>query len=134
MAWKTCIGTVLLLLSACEVPPEADNVGLISPVAGRATVTDGDSIRIGVESIRLWGIDAPELDAAGGQQSKDNLVDLIGSKSVSCWRRQKARSFDRLVAACFVGARDLAALQVCAGHAKDAPQFSRGFYDQPECR
>jgi endonuclease YncB( thermonuclease family) len=43
--------------------PVAALVLLVEPVAAadQLRISDGDTIRIGNERIRLWGIDAPEL-------------------------------------------------------------------------
>ncbi|HEX5006513.1 MAG TPA: thermonuclease family protein [Hyphomonadaceae bacterium] len=59
-----------------------------------ADVIDGDTIRMGDVSLRLWGIDAPENDqlcrAASGEpfkcggDSRDHLAGLIADKLVSC--------------------------------------------------
>lgn len=63
------------------------------PVAGRAEVIDGDSLRIGREEIRLKDIDAPEgrqtCTRAGsawdcGEEARRTLQRLIGRESVSC--------------------------------------------------
>ena len=51
------------------------------------SVIDGDSIIIiedGIErEIRLWGIDAPEYDQDGADDSRDGLRDLVAHKRVS---------------------------------------------------
>jgi endonuclease YncB( thermonuclease family) len=60
----------------------------------RVRITDGDSLRRGSQRIRLFGIDAPELDQecrdgdgrlyACGQSARRALQDLIGSSEISC--------------------------------------------------
>jgi endonuclease YncB( thermonuclease family) len=92
---------------------------------GRVTVNDGDSITLGVERIRLRGIDAPEFDqtcrrgAADypcGRRARESLSALIGGRPVTCsgWQRDK---YDRLLAQCTAGGRDLNRSQVEAGWA-----------------
>jgi endonuclease YncB( thermonuclease family) len=59
-----------------------------------ADIVDGDTIRMGDVSLRLWGIDAPEADqlcrAASGEPfqcgsvSGEHLVSLISDKLVAC--------------------------------------------------
>jgi len=92
---------------------------------GSVTVNDGDSLTIGAERIRLRGIDAPEYgqscrkdgaDYPCGRRARDALSTLIGGRPVSCsgWERDK---YDRLLAACTAGGRDLNRGQVEAGWA-----------------
>jgi endonuclease YncB( thermonuclease family) len=45
-------------------------------------------------------------------------------------RRSKTRSGKRVVTQCFLGARDVAAQMVRAGHARDWPKYSGGGYSQ----
>lgn len=92
---------------------------------GRVVVNDGDSLTIGTERIRLRGIDAPEYgqtcrsdgtDYPCGRRARDSLSTLIGGQPVSCsgWERDK---YDRLLATCTAGGRDLNRSQVEAGWA-----------------
>ncbi|MGE0499487.1 MAG: thermonuclease family protein [Rhizobiaceae bacterium] len=91
---------------------------------GAATISDGDSLVIGGERIRLRGIDAPELDQtctangadyACGRSARDALrVLAAGSATCQGWERDKYR---RLLAVCRAGGRDLNRAQVEAGWA-----------------
>ena len=78
-----------------------------------AHVIDGDSLRIGDEEVRLFGIDAPEyqqicIDQKTGQafscgkRSRAHLEWMIDGREVRCegWERDK---FDRLLGECHVG-------------------------------
>ncbi|HEY7798497.1 MAG TPA: hypothetical protein VIA80_07025 [Hyphomonadaceae bacterium] len=59
-----------------------------------ADIVDGDTIRMGDVSLRLWGIDAPEADqlcrAASGEpfrcadSAREHLAGLIADKLISC--------------------------------------------------
>ncbi len=90
-------------------------------------ITDGDTFRCdGALRIRLWGVDAPERDAPGGPAAARALADITFGQTVVCRRRGK--SYDRVVAQCWVGRRDVAAELVRRGHAADWPKFSRGLY------
>jgi len=90
-------------------------------------IIDGDTFRCDrALKIRLWGVDAPERNAEGGPAATRALAELTRGQTVVCRRRGK--SYDRIVAQCFVGNRDLAAELVRKGAALDAPRFSKGRY------
>jgi endonuclease YncB( thermonuclease family) len=92
---------------------------------GRVTVNDGDSLTLGTERIRLRGIDAPEFDQTCrkgdadypcGRRSRESLSALIGGRPVSCSGRERDK-YDRLLATCTAGGKDLNRSQVEAGWA-----------------
>ena len=105
-------------------------------IVGRATVTDGDTIRIHEHRIRLHGIDAPESgqtcqDAAGrdyrcGQKATLALSEKIGQQSVSCDERDVDR-YGRIVAVCFAGGVDLNGWLVQQGWAIAYTRYSRDY-------
>ena len=99
---------------------------------GRATVTDGDTIRIGKARIRLHGIDAPESQQACsengqtwrcGDAATAALKSVIGSQSVSCTKRDTDR-YGRVVAECRAGAVNLNVWMVRQGFALAYRRFS----------
>jgi len=78
---------------------------------GQVRVTDGDSIVLDNERIRLRGIDAPELnqtcgkDGASypcGRMARDELVGLTNGKPVTCQGSERDR-YGRLLAVCLAG-------------------------------
>lgn len=90
--------------------PSSDSSSTVT-IVGKATVTDGDSLRINDGKIRLWGIDAPELQQFCQQSSatwpcgieaKKALTDRIGQQSVFC-RQEDVDRYGRSVAECYVG-------------------------------
>lgn len=107
---------------------------------GPAQATDGDSLRLADDRIRLLGIDAPELDqicwdASGtewscGRAARDRLASLVASGSASC-QPQGHDKYGRILAVCEVGRRDLGAALVADGLA-----IAKGDYDgeQAEAR
>lgn len=110
-------------------------------LAGRAKVVDGDSLQVAGQQIRLFGIDAPESrqqcqTVAGrsyscGRDATRALEAAIGGRAVACTLLTHDR-FDRDVAICAVGGRDLGETMVRAGHAIELPQHSGGRYTEAE--
>jgi len=92
------------------------------------TVTDGDTIRDGALRVRLWGIDAPEMDTRQGPSARAYLRQMIGDLPVACDPRGTDR-YGRTVAICYLpDGRDLACEMVRAGWAVDWPRYSGGAY------
>ncbi|WP_293683156.1 thermonuclease family protein [uncultured Phenylobacterium sp.] len=110
-------------------------------LTGPARVVDGDTFSVGVERVRLWGVDAPEgrqvcLDAKGqgyacGDVARDQLVRLIGGRVVRCEIRDRD-PYGRAVSRCMAASTDLGGAMVRAGWAVDYAQFSRGVYASTE--
>lgn len=53
-------------------------------ISGHPEVVDGDTIKIEGRSLRLAGIDAPEMKQSRGQWSKYQLIDIIRGREVVC--------------------------------------------------
>ena len=108
-----------------------------SVVRGQCWVVDGDTICIDRISIRLSGIDAPELDHPYGKSAKFALIKLCQGQTIRA-DVHEATSHDRLVATCYLpDGRDLAAEMVKMGLAVDWPKYSGGKYrplEQPDVR
>jgi len=94
------------------------------PIEGRATAVDGDTLRLGGERIRLVGLDAPErdqtcTDANGaewpcGEAARQRMAALVADGGLSCAPRGRDR-YDRLLAVCTMGTKDVAAAMVTEG-------------------
>jgi endonuclease YncB( thermonuclease family) len=106
---------------------------------GRATVIDGDSLRVAGEEIRLIGIDAPEYrqtcrnehgrDWACGREARAQLVSLLAGHQVRCAARGRDR-FARTLAVCAAGnVADIGEALVRTGYAVD---FMDGAYRSAE--
>lgn len=97
-------------------------------VQGRAYIIDGDSLVIQKTQIRLFGVDAPELNHPYGQKAKWALHALCKGKTI----RAEITEIDhhgRTVAKCLLpDGRDLSREMVKAGLAIDWPKFSGGKY------
>ena len=79
-------------------------------ISGLARVTDGDTIRIANERIRLHGIDAPELRQKCGTETgepyqcgisaAEKLREAIGNQPVDCQFFERDR-YGRIIGTCF---------------------------------
>lgn len=95
---------------------------------GRCLVVDGDTIIIRGVSIRLAGIDAPELDHPYGNNAKWALINLCRGQNIRVELTEEM-SHQRYVGRCYLpDGRDLAAEMVRTGHAIDWPKYSGGRY------
>ena len=97
-------------------------------VKGSAYVSDGDSLIINKIQIRLFGIDAPELNHPYGKNAKWALVSLCKGKTIQA-QIIGQDSHGRNVAKCYLqDGTDLSAEIVKLGLAIDWPKFSGGVY------
>lgn len=97
---------------------------------------DGDTFRVGGRKIRLWTVDAPELDqrcenSIGrgydcGAETLHQLREWIGTNTVSCLGVD--RSFDRTVARCTVRGYSINIWLLQNGLAVIDPRFFKGEY------
>lgn len=101
-------------------------------IVGHARIIDGDSIVIQKTQIRLFGIDAPELNHPYGKNAKWALIGLCKGKHVRAEILERD-AYGRTVARCYLpDGRDLSAEMVKRGWAIDWPKFSGGKYRQLE--
>jgi endonuclease YncB( thermonuclease family) len=92
------------------------------------SITDGDTLRSGETRIRLWGIDAPEAKRPGGFAATRYLKRLTNGQILTCKPLDKDR-YGRVVARCSLpDGTDPACAMVAAGHARDWPRYSGGYY------
>lgn len=96
-------------------------------------IIDGDSfVCDGNVRIRLWGVDSAERHEPAGPAATRALSKLITGKTLTC--QPKGRSYNRIVAQCWIGNRDIASEMVRQGQAVDLPKFSKGYYRKDERR
>lgn len=99
---------------------------------GAAYVIDGDTITINKTQIRLFGIDAPELDHPYGKKAKWALVKLCKGHLIRA-EISDEDDYGRTVAHCTLpNGQDLSAEMVKLGLAIDWPKFSGGKYEKLE--
>jgi endonuclease YncB( thermonuclease family) len=114
---------------AAPLPPEPQRR---LTVRGYCYVLDGDTLVIDKCTIRLAGIDAPELDHPWGQKAKWALVSLCRNQVVTAEITGEL-SHGRAVAVCRLeDGRDLAAELVRMGLALDWRKHSGGRYSSLE--
>ncbi len=95
-------------------------------ISGNAYITDGDTIKLGKERIRLIEIDAPEMaqkcydknnnSYLCGVMSKNFLLDLVKSKEVFC-KYNKRDIYSRILGNCYVGNESINEKMVANGMA-----------------
>ena len=110
-----------------------------SMIVADATVTDGDTIRMGQNRIRLYGIDAPEkgqtcTDAMGqawycGDSATEALRSLIDGAQIEC-KQKDTDQYDRIVAVCYRDEIDINAWMVRNGWAVAYRRYSRRYVDE----
>lgn len=94
-------------------------------------VIDGDTLILSRQErrLRLWGVDAPEEGERGYHAARNQLVSLSEGKRIT-YEIKDTDQYGRIVARVFVGKREINALMIESGTAKEYRRFSRGFYSQ----
>jgi endonuclease YncB( thermonuclease family) len=111
------------------------NTLLAATIAANVVITgvpsrayDGDTLTINRQSIRLYGIDAPELKEQYGFLARDYLRALIKGVEISCTLTGKT-TYQRVVARCYLpSGHEINQLMVEGGMALDCRSYSRGIY------
>ncbi len=90
-------------------------------------VDDGDTLRVQMDGrivrVRIFAIDAPELDQPYGREALDEARRLLGGRMVTVTRRD-TDPYGRLVASLAIDGRDVGRDLVAAGAAWHFTQFS----------
>lgn len=108
-------------------------------IVGIARVSDGDTLKIAGERLRLHGIDAPEKKQSCrtehgvvwkcGIWASESLKMLVEGKPVSCvWDNRD--NYKRPIAQCQVNGRDIGAVLVKNGVALAYRKYSMAYVDQ----
>jgi len=122
----------------------ATSSGAAAEMVGRATVTDGDTLTVAKQRIRLWGIDAPESAQQCttkdgrvwpcGRRSAAALDGYLLDKTVRCQPKDTDR-YGRVVAECFVQGQSVNRWMVRSGWAVAYRQYATAFIaDEADAR
>jgi len=132
MAQKIWIFKLLIFFAIFYCP-----ITLAESIVGKATIIDGDTIHIGNNKVRLYGIDAPEINQTCtinkiiwecGFESSQALESIISEKEVQCEIVDIDR-YKRFVAICFVKNINLSQYMVLSGWAIAYLYYSDDFID-----
>lgn len=123
------MGLCTLMHVACALTLAGNPSG--NTIVGKATVQDGDTIYVNHQAIRLEGVDAEEISEPHGIRAKLILRTLIGDATVVC-NYTGGRSYNRVVARCFIGEAELNQSIIAAGAALDCRRYSGGRYRSAE--
>lgn len=127
--------TRLLPLAAMAALLVSGTADAQSQFNGAGHAKDGDSLMVGDKEVRLFGIDAPELDQACqrdgqswscGAAAKDLLNSLIRGKSVFC-SQTGTDQYQRVLARCVAGTTDLNRTMVASGYAVAFRRYSTDY-------
>jgi len=125
-------GGIYTAMRSVDPPPaQAD-------VQGGAYVHDGDTFTVSGTKIRLFGVDAPEMDQtcempdgsdwACGRWSRDQVRTILNGQNLRCVERTYDK-YGRMVARCYLGEQDLAEMLVRDGIVFSYASFSRDYID-----
>ena len=119
-----------LFLAACPIAASGQ-----STFSGSARAGDGDSLTISGISVRLYGIDAPELAQTCrrgggpwkcGEEARSQLQAMVDGQQVRC-RSVDTDEYGRTVAVCTAGRWDLGKAMVESGWATAFRRYSDAY-------
>jgi endonuclease YncB( thermonuclease family) len=105
---------------------------IVTNSAVAQTITDGDTLKQGGLTYRLWGIDAPEAKQVcadgwpAGSLATTRLQALTAGRSIVCQEKDRDR-YGRIVAICRVSGEDLGAILVREGLAWAFMRYSSDY-------
>lgn len=134
---KRIILTLLLMGGIYTAMRSVDQPSPVQPdVEGSAHFHDGDTFTIKGVKIRLFGVDAPEMDQtcklpdgsawACGRWSRDEVRRILKGRDLRCVKRVYDK-YGRMVARCYLGQQDLARMLVQDGIVFSYASFSRDY-------
>lgn len=104
-------------------------LGLCTVLTGTPSVHDGDTLTIQGQAIRLFGIDAEELDEPNGPRARDALRALVRSTSHVRCELTGEKSYNRMVGVCYTAEGvNLNEAMVRGGYVLDCARYSNALY------
>jgi endonuclease YncB( thermonuclease family) len=109
---------------------------IASEIYGTPTITDGDTIKILNNKIRLHGIDAPEKKQKCYKNKKiyncgivatEALIKKINKNTVKCLTQKNKDRYSRFIGVCFLGQIDLNKWMVRNGYAIAYKRYSKDY-------
>ena len=130
---KIIIVTIILLNLNSKI--------IASEIYGMPVITDGDTIKILNNKIRLHGIDAPEKNQKCTKSEKeyncgtvatDALINKINKNAVRCLTQKKKDRYNRFIGVCFVEKENLNKWMVRNGYAIAYRRYSKNYIPDEE--
>ncbi len=109
-------------------------------IIGKAIIVDGDTLKIGINKIRLHGIDSPELEQKClikekewncGKKAAESLFNLANLKEITCESNNKDR-YNRYIAICYINALNINKWMVKNGWAIAYRYYSLDYINDEE--
>ena len=126
---KKIIFVVIILLNLNEKI-------IASEIYGLPIITDGDTIKILNNKIRLHGIDAPEKNQKCNKNGKEYncgadateaLIKKISKNTIKCLTQKKKDRYNRFLGICFIDKEDLNKWMVRNGYAIAYRRYSKNY-------
>lgn len=135
LSWSIVVLTALAVTTGAAAQSSDDDTVTAPAPRPRFTVVDGDTVRFGPQTVRLFGIDAPERSQTcddgqwrAGALARKALEEIIAGRPVNCRLVDTGRKSNPPVAQCFAGDDDLQEKMVSAGWAWALPASSKDRY------
>lgn len=110
--------------------PDSRQGAAVRRIGTVTRIVDGDTFHVSFAEtrLRIWGLDAPELDGPGGAAATEALRAMAEGRLVNCEIRDIDR-YGRPVGQCFLpGGQDITAAMIASGTAREYCRFSRNHY------
>ena len=100
-------------------------------ICGSPIAVDGDTLRFGRQYVRLWGVDAEEMDEPNGPRARAILKDVVDGRHIKC-TVVTIDNYGRSVGRCTVGSIDVNREVIARGGALDCKRYSGGAFRSAE--